>query len=389
MSRRTTDPSRQAELDAETRLRSFQGGFGEEPGYLDYGKVGPLAVSVVAEASLWNDVLARSRFGAVGGIDEQDERMRVAVSSLTGFRTDQIVAQPNTSQGLMHTMFGLTGGVLLSRAEFPSLPLAVERAAEHMHVLTPRWLETDHGRVTPGQIRTQLDDSVTAVAVSLVDYRTGYVSDLEGIRQVIGDRLLIVDAIQGFGVVDAPYEVADVVASGGQKWMRSGWGTGFLALSDQALEHLVPVFSGVTGTDEVWPFTSTPAPSRTASAYSLTRADPLAAARFAASLEETVTVGVPAIHSAIAQLVSEVIDLADEFGIAVSSSRDETERAGIVVLEPDDAVLNTLSASLANHGVTATTRGGTVRLSVHAGTSRETLDQLRGALVSFATAASY
>lgn len=389
MTRRSPDPQRQAALDAAARLRDFQSDFGEEPGYLDYGKVGPLSASVVAEVSLWNDVLARSRFGAVAGIDEQDERLRVAVGRLTGFRTDQIVAQPNTSQGLMHTMFGLTGGVLLSRAEFPSLPLAVERAAEHMHVLAPRWLETDHGRVTPGQIRAQLDDSVTAVAVSLVDYRTGYVSDLEGIRQVIGDRLLIVDAIQGFGVVDAPYEVADVIASGGQKWMRAGWGTGFLALSDSALEHLVPVFSGVTGTDEVWPFATTPAPSRTASAYSITRADPLAAARFAASLEATIAVGVPAVHGAIAELVSEVIDLADEFGIPVASSRDETERAGIVVLEPDATVLNTLTASLANHGVTATTRGGAVRLSVHAGTSRETLDQLRGALVSFATAASY
>ncbi|MGK9146519.1 aminotransferase class V-fold PLP-dependent enzyme [Plantibacter flavus] len=389
MSRRSPDPLHQEDTEAAARLRAFQAGFGEEPGYLDYGRVGPLATSVVAEATLWNDALARSRFGASGGIDEQDERMRVAVGTLTGFRTDQVVAQPNTSQGLMHTMFGLTGGVLLSRAEFPSLPLAAQRAAEHMHVLTPSWLETDHGRVTPGQIRAQLDDSVTAVAVSLVDYRTGFVSDLEGIRQVIGERLLIVDAIQGFGVVDAPYEVADVVASGGQKWMRAGWGTGFLALSDLALEHLVPVFSGVTGTDEVWPFDATPAPSRNASAYSITRADPLAAARFAASLEDTIAVGVPAVQRAIAELVTEVIDLADEFGIPVSSSRDESERAGIVVLEPDGALLNTLSASLANHGVTVTTRGGAVRLSVHAGTSRETLDQLRGGLVSFATAASY
>jgi len=49
--------------------------------------------------------------------------------------------------------------------------------------------------VTPGNIRDQLTASVEAVAVSLVDFRTGYLVDLEGIRQVIGDRLLIVDAI--------------------------------------------------------------------------------------------------------------------------------------------------------------------------------------------------
>ena len=42
-----------------------------------------------------------------------------------------------------------------------------------------------------------------------------------------------------------------------------------------------------------------------------------------------------------------------------------------------------------NHGVTATTRNGRVRLSVHAATSEETLDMLRGAFVSYGTAASY
>src|SRR5690606_1585562 len=164
-------------------------------------------------------------------------------AALTGVRSDQIAFQPNTSQGLMHVLSGLPGGVALSPSELPSLPVAAARAQQALAGVTPQWLETDHGRVTPGNIRDQLDSSTVAVAVSLVDFRTGHLVDLEGIRQVIGDRLLIVDAIQGFGVVDAPYEVADVVAAGGQKWVRSGWGTGFLALSDRALEHLTPVWS--------------------------------------------------------------------------------------------------------------------------------------------------
>lgn len=370
-------------------LERFLAGFGEVSGYLNYGSVGPLAASAVAESARWNELLASAVPGSLGAIDDQDARMRSAVGTLIGFRADQVVAQPNTSQGLMHTMFGLRGTVLLSRSEYPSLPLAAERAAEHRHVLTPRWLETERGHVTAEHVREQLDDTVTAVAVSLVDYRTGYRCDLEAVRDVIGDRLLIVDAIQGFGVVDAAYAVADVIASGGQKWMRAGWGTGFLALSDRAVERLEPVFSGVTGTDEPWPFTANPAPSRSVRAFSITRPDPLAAARFAASLEDTVAVGTVAVQSAIAELATEVIDLADEFGVPVVSSRDEHERSGIVVLEPEESVLDTLSTSLTNHGVTATTRAGTVRLSVHAGTSRETLDQLRGALLSFATAASY
>jgi len=48
-----------------------------------------------------------------------------------------------------------------------------------------------------------------------------------------------------------------------------------------------------------------------------------------------------------------------------------------------------LTASLHNHGVTATTRLGTVRLSIHAATSDETLEMLRAAFVSYSTAATY
>lgn len=370
-------------------IDAFIAGFTEEPGYLDYGRVGPLATSAAEESTALMQVLERARHGSLDVFAEQDGRVRAAASALTGFPVESIVFQPSTSQGIMHAMFGLTGSVLLAPGEFPSLPIAAVRASEALHSVQPVWLETDHGKVTPGQIREQLEANVGAVAVSLVDSRTGYLCDIEGIRQVIGDRLLIVDAIQGFGVVDAPWEAADVVLSGGQKWCRAGWGTGIMALSARALERLTPVFSGFTGTEEPEPWGEVPPPAPDARAYRVSNPDPIAEARLAAALEEIHDTGVPAINAAIAERVSRVIELADEFAIAVVSSRDEQERAGLVVLEPPSEQITFLTASLHNHGVTATTRQGHVRLSVHAATSEETLDMLRAAFVSYSTAASY
>ena len=372
-----------------TTYDDFLSGFGEEPGYLDYGRVGPLAATVQDEVRGQVDLLGRARYGAADTLRGQDERMRTAVSALTGFAPENIVSQPNTSMGLMHTMFGLTGGLLLSRGDYPSLTVAATRAAESMQVLTPTWLETDHGRVTPHTIKEQLTPAITAVAVSLVDTRTGYLADLEGIRQVIGDRLLLVDAIQGFGVVDAPFELADVVASGGQKWVRAGWGTGFLALSDRALDHLTPVMSGYTGTDDDEPWDAVPPPSKSARAYTVSNPDFAAEARMSAALEEIAAVGVGAIHTAVSDRVSETLELADEFVISVASSRAQHERAGIVILDPPDDQVTLLVASLHNHGVTATLRQNRIRLCVHAGTTSETLGMLRDSFVSFATAIAY
>jgi selenocysteine lyase/cysteine desulfurase len=366
--------------------------FDEEPGYLDFARFGPVGAAVVEEEAALLPLLARGRFGSLDRILDgtPHERVQAAVAAVTGFRPDQIVFQPNTSQGLMHTMFGITGGVALSPAEFPSLTFAATRAAQALGVLQPHWMTTGPGRLTPGGIRGQeLPDAVVAVAMSLVDFRTGYLADVEGIRQVIGDRLLIVDATQGFGVVDAPYQLADVVVAGGQKWPRAGWGTGFLALSDRALEHLTPVWSGFNATDVVGtPMDEVPEPTRGPRRFQVSNPDPVAESRFAASLEELARVGVPAVNARLAERVSRIIDLADEFALPVASPRAEAERAGIVVVQPEPDQLTVLAASLHNHGVTATSRAGHVRLSPHVSTDDETLDLLRSAFLSFATSAS-
>lgn len=369
-----------------TTIDEFAADFTDEPGYLDFARVGPPGRSVRAEESAQSALLARARFGTIGSLFDQDRRLRDAVAALTGFSADQVVAQPSTSHGIMHAMFGLTGTVALSPGEFPSLTFGAARAAAALGVLVPLWLETDHGRVTPGNLRDQLTANTIAVAVSLVDFRTGYLADLEGIRQVIGDRLLLVDAIQGFGIVDAPYGAADIVVSGGQKWARAGWGSGFMALSERAIEQLVPVFSGFNATDaEDLPLDEVIPPVRGAGAFRVSHPDHIAQARLALALENIAAVGVSAIQDHLAEKTAAVIDLADEFGIPVISARAPAERAGIVVLEPRVDQVTVMAAALHNHGVTTTVREGSVRVSPHVSSTDETLGMLRASFVSFAS----
>ncbi len=370
-------------------IEDYAESFDEEPGYLNFAYVGAPGRAVTDEVAVQTGLLSRARFGTIDSLLEQDARVRSAIAAVSGFAESNVLFEPNTSTGLMHAMFGLTGGVALSPAEFPAITYAAVRASEAIGAVTPVWLETDQGRITPGNLRSQLTDSVAAVAVSLVDFRTGYLVDLEGIRQVIGDRLLIVDAIQGFGVVDAPYELADVVVAGGQKWLRAGWGTGFLALSDRAAETLVPVFSGFSATEDgALPVDEVRAPRPGVGAFQVSNPDYLAEARLAAALEQVAGVGVPAINASIADRVSRLIELADEYAIPVVSPRDAAERAGIVVVEPPAEQLTSLTASLFNHGVTTTTRDGRIRLSPHVSTDDETFDMVRASFVSFAAAVS-
>lgn len=360
--------------------------FSEEPGYLNFPSFGPLGEAALSEQRAQSELMTRARFGSVPSMDAEEERVDAAVASLIGFRPDQVVFQPSTSQALMHTMFGVTGGVAASPGEFPSIGYGMARAAEALGVLVPHTITPDHERVTPAVVRDQMASSVVAVAVSLVDYRTGHLIDLEGIRQVIGDRLLIVDAIQGVGVVEAPWELCDVIVAGGQKWLRAGYGTGFLALSDRAREQLTPVWSGWNAIDD--PLADGPvheivAPHPTARAFRVGYADPVAQARLAGAVEEVVAVGVGVIRDRVLDRASAIIAAADEVGLPVGSPRDDAERAGIVVIDPPTEQLSILTAALHNHGVSATVRGGRVRLGPHASTTDETIELLRAALAEY------
>ncbi|TQL47292.1 selenocysteine lyase/cysteine desulfurase [Homoserinimonas aerilata] len=367
-------------------VEEFAAQFDEEPGYLDFARLGPLGLAVVEEERMHAEFLRRARFGSLDQLLGQDVRVREAASVLTGFAPEQIVFQPDTSTGLMHAMFGLTGQVALSPAEFPSLRYAVVRAQQALGLLSPVWLEAEHNRVTPGTLREQLTPEVTAVAVSLVDYRTGYLADLDGIRQVIGDRLLIVDAVQGFGVVDAPWELADVVASGGQKWVRAGMGTGILALSDRAAERLVPMLSGWMAGPDVQEGEDVADAVAGAGAFRITHPNPIAQARMGAAMEAISLAGIDRVQAAISANVDRVLALVDEFGIPVTSPRSEAERAGIIVLTPAPDQFTVLSAALYNHGITVSQRDGSIRISVHVSTSEETFELLRSALLGFASA---
>jgi selenocysteine lyase/cysteine desulfurase len=365
-------------------IAEYADGFAEEPGYLDHAAFGPVQTAVLEEQRVLGTIQEHMRFGAMETLDEQDARVRTVAARLVGRREDQVVSQTATTPGLLHTAFGLTGGVLVSADEYPSLPLALASAASATGGrVQPVVIESGAGWMTPSLIETRLTDDVTAVAVSLVDWQTGYLADLAAIRDVIGDRLLIVDAIQGFGVVDAPYEVADVVATGGQKWLHAGWGTGFAAFSDRALNRLRPALSGPHGTAG-WP-AEVPSVRPGAAGFQMSRIDPVAQARLAVSLDRLTAVGVAAVQERVTDRVERVFDIADEFGLSVESSRDPRERAGIVVLRPPQGRLTALSAAFHNHGVTATTRLGVARVSVFASTTDATLDMFRDACLSYAT----
>ncbi|MGC5170784.1 aminotransferase class V-fold PLP-dependent enzyme [Microbacterium sp. DT81.1] len=366
-------------------MEAYQSSFDGEPGYLDWAAFGPLSPGVRSEVHADAELLGSGRSSSIDLVAEHAREARQLVAELVGGDEGQVTLQPSTSYGLMHAVFGLSGTVIASTAEFPSITVSLTRAAEAFGRVTPRWVTPESGAVTPEAVRDALDDDVTAVMVSLVDFRTGYRADLGALREVIGpDRLLIVDAIQGFGVVDAEYAAADVVCSNGYKWLRAGRGTGFAWFGDRALERIAPVLSGFAGVEGGLPMDEVPRPAASAKAFTVSNPDALAAARLATGLREVRDAGVARIESELVARTRDVIQSADRFEIPVATPREAERRAGIVALAPPAADVAPLGAALANHGLTVTARGGLIRVAPHVGTGAETLRLFGDALAAFA-----
>jgi hypothetical protein len=189
---------------------------------MDFARIGPL----LAPAESARDSVTRIVTRQPEKLDELDGLAAKATSlasELTGFRGDAITLSPNTSAALFHMAFSLPPGeVLVSPFDFPANVQPWLRAQEHGRARV-RWMTDPDGtrlRITPELIASALTAQTTAVAVSVVDSYTGYQIDLDALRSVIGDRLLIVDGIQALGALDIPWQAADVVASGAQKWLR-------------------------------------------------------------------------------------------------------------------------------------------------------------------------
>lgn len=366
--------------------RAYLAQFSEDAGYLDHARVGPVSAAVADAGSSAYAALGRAGGGTVDAMmtAEDDALGRAAV--LLGVRREQVVFTPSTSAGLFQAAFALprpaTGGalprVVVSAGEFPANLYPWWRAAQAGLVAVD---ELAPGPVTAEVVRAAVGADTAAVAVSAVDYTTGYRADLPVLREAAGHALLVVDAIQGLGVVDQDWSAGDVVVAGGQKWLRSGWSTGVIACSHRALDRLEPLLAGWTGVEAPTRYDRLPhALAPGASRLSETNTSPVAQAAFAAGLSVLGGVGVGWVQARVAQRVDEVIDVLDAAGASLASPRKHERRAGIVSFSVPGRSGSDLHAELARSGVTCTRHGERVRLAVHATTTTEAVERVKAAL---------
>jgi cysteine desulfurase / selenocysteine lyase len=179
------------------------------------------------------------------------EQARDLLANLLGARSEQVAFVRNTSDALSTVANGLAwrkgDNIVTFRREFPSNIYPWLRVRDNFGVEV-RMCEERNGRIDFIEFSTLIDRNTRVVAISHVQYASGFRMDLERLGRLARhhDALFVVDVIQALGVVpsDVEAEFIDVAAGAGHKWLLSPEGVGYLYLSDRARERIQPTLVG-------------------------------------------------------------------------------------------------------------------------------------------------
>jgi cysteine desulfurase/selenocysteine lyase len=357
--------------------------------YLNHAAVSPPPITTIkAVQSQLQDVAENGSLNFRSWIAVKEQARKLA-AEMIGARPEQIAFMRNTSDGLSTVANGLQwspgDNLVTFRKEFPSniYPWLRLRDAFGVEV---RMCEERDGRINLDELTDFIDPKTRVVAISQIQYASGFRVDLERIGQAARaqDALLVVDVIQAMGVMptNVEAELIDVAAAAGHKWLLTPEGVGLLYLSDRARERLEPTLVG---------WTSVPHPedyddfeqrwNRGALAWETGTGPSSLVHGLEASLLLLIETGVGRIAEHLEQLTDYLCERLQGRDYQIVSSRDASEKSQILCIRHQLGLSSmALYAHLKTRNIITAPRGDRLRIAPHLYNTFDEIDQLVEAL---------
>lgn len=302
------------------------------------------------------------------------ERARQLVATMIGARPEQLAFLRNTSDALSSVANGLrwqSGDNLVTFSkEFPSNVYPWRRLRDTQGVEI-RVCGERNGGIDHNELISLIDERTRVVAISHVQYASGFRADLERIGQAARrhDALLVVDIIQSLGVVpiDVESELIDVAAAAGHKWLLTPEGIGLLYLSDRARERIEPTLVGWVSVvnpenyenfEQEW--------NKGALAWESGTSPSALFYGLEASLRLITETGVPRIEKYLEELTDQLCERLANTDYEVVSSRAPGEKSQIVCIRQQKGVSPmSLYTHLRERNIITAPRGDRLRISPH------------------------
>lgn len=342
--------------------------------YLDHAAVAPLAMSVRDQLERYLDEVQKKRINNFESTFEIMNTLRENVARLVHATPDRIAFTRNTTDGMVLLARGFPwqngDRIMVHRMEFPSnvypwvdlKPLGVN----------VDFLDTQAGRVTPDDLEPLMTDRTRLLAVSWVQYFSGYRNDLAELAEWCHHHglRLAVDGMQGLGALDLNVIETgiDFLATGSAKWLLGPQGTGFIYLTRELQNKLHPPHLGWWSRKDFFDFHHYDQPLKPdANRFEFATPYSLGLWGLEAAIELLLDAGQPDIERRVLALTDKLADGLTRRGWTLLSNRDTEElKSGIVtVTHPERSRNQKIYQFLRKQNITVSLRNGCLRISPH------------------------
>lgn len=356
--------------------------------HLNHAGVSPLpartARAVCEIASAQCERPAQAMRGAWGEIAACRERL----ARLMGVETENLALTKNTAHGISIVADGFDwregDEVVFADCEYPAN--TYPWLAQSARGVVAKVVKTrSDGTLDPADYASALSDRTRLIAVSWVQFSTGFRSDLAALAEIAHSRgaLLLVDVIQGLGAfpVDLSSLGVDIAATGSQKWLIGPLGVGGLYIRTNALNHIGLVNMGSGSVKNVGAFQSLGFdPKPNAQRYEEGTPNLIGMVGLAASLSLIEEAGIEKIAARILQITGYAADRLKSKGYEIVSPESGEHRSGILIFRHPSLSSEQLAQALESAGVIAAPRGGGIRFAPHFYLDESDMDRAVAAL---------
>lgn len=351
--------------------------------FLNHALVAPVSRRCADAVKRYLEQSGDSAYVATGFYKHAD-CVRSKYAELIGANPDEVTFIKNTTEGLNLVANGLNfksgDNIVTTNVEFPSNMYAWQ-------ALRPAGVEVrtvfeEDGRVPIERLFEMIDSRTRLVAISSVQYASGYRTDLATLGEYCQSKgvLLCVDAIQSLGVfpIDVREMHIDFLAADGHKWLCATEGCGIFYVSKELQGHLRPTNIGWLSMRDPYNFDR----------YEFEFAD--SARRYdngtyniggiyglGGAIALINEIGLENISKRVLELTDRLVEGLRAKGYRVVSSREKNEASGIVAFFTDTHDPKEVKRHLqAEHRIVIAVRKGRLRASPHYYNTEAEIDQL-------------
>ncbi len=351
--------------------------------YMNHAAVAPLSrraaqamKSLASDCCLYGSLHYGDWLAAYDGV-------RKAAAELIGAGPDEIALTKNTSEGVAIVALGLDwrpgDRVVAFQEEFPANYYPWKRLVSKG--VDVEWLSI----FDPLERIDAACRGARLLAVSFVQYLSGYRADLEAIGEICRRRgcLFFCDAIQGLGAfpVDVRKFGIHALASDGHKWVLGPEGCGILYVRRELQDSIEPVEFGWTNVANYADYASRDMTLRSdAGRYECGTLNTIGCFGLRAAIEFLLEVGVDGIATQVQALGDQIAAGAAARGWEVAGRRTPQTGAGIVSIRKDGIDARALAHGLKEKGIIVAPRQGWIRVSPHFYISPEDVERFLGEL---------